>query len=642
MPKIRIEQQRFTKGEIDPKMAARGDIEQYYGSVAEAENVWGIRQGGLTTRPGLELICPLDVSHHKMMEFIVNADTKYLVVWSAGKVQIFRDGELKSTIDASSYNDGSISALNFEQMYDTMFIFNDLVKPHKIFRTNDTTWSISEVDFRYIPRYPFNLTTSTPAYNLTPSAKEGEITLTCSGGFFTADSVGQYVEGNGGRARITRYTSSTSVGAVTEVSFFNTNAMAAGTWDYLSGYEDVWSSSRGWPTSGAFYEGRLWIAGSLSCPSRIYGSRVNHFTDFNPGNILDDDAVDAELTSSDKITNIISGRSLQVFTIGSEHVASQSLGDPITPKTVNFKKQTSIGSKVNLRVFEIEGATIFTNKSSIHEFVYDDSQAAYSSGVVSLLSGHLVKDPTDFTVRKSYTDSGATYIALTNSDGTLTVSNILRSQEESAFTRNTTQNGKFINVGTDGDDIYVITERKINNQTVHYLEKFNDDRLLDCSILKEYDTATDTITGLELLEGEDVCVVADGYNMENRTVTNGAVTIERPAKKVEVGYNFVSKIKDLQVQTPNQGTTLGYKKNVSEVVLDIFDTDCISVNGKSVVFRGFGPEGNGSPLDAPPPAFSGIKKLMGFRGWDNTGQITITKDSPGKFTLLSIAKKVNF
>ena len=56
MPRIRTEQQRFTKGEIDPVMIERGDIDQYYGGVAKAYNCISLRQGGIASRMGLRFL----------------------------------------------------------------------------------------------------------------------------------------------------------------------------------------------------------------------------------------------------------------------------------------------------------------------------------------------------------------------------------------------------------------------------------------------------------------------------------------------------------------------------------------------------------------------------------------------------------
>lgn len=636
--KIQTEQQRFSQGEIDPLMIGRNDIDKYYGALAKATNVFPIRQGGLKSRPGLKQVAELPITNHKTFEFVVDNDTKYLIVFSATQIKIFRKGLLKATIEAPLYVDSVISGINCTQAYDTMLIFSDDVKPHKLFRQNDTTWTFSELSFKYIPRYAYSLVETNPNASLTPSAKEGEITLTTTSGCFTSASVGQYIEGNGGRARIVSYSSATSVNAVTEISFFDTSAISANNWTYMTGYEPVWSDTRGWPTCGVFYEGRLWIGGCKSRPNSVFGSRVNDYFNFDPNTILDDDAIDATLDCSNKIVNILAGRNLQVFTIGSEHIAIQSLGDPITPKNVNFKKQTSIGSRRNLRAFETEGETVFVNTSSIHAFVYDDAQGAYSAQIVSLLSGHLVKNPIDFCLRKAYTDQGATYIVIVNNDHNLCVVDILRSQEVNAFTEQTT-NGKFLNCGTDEDDIYVIVERTIGGQTKHSLEMFDDERRLDFSILKKFDTPTTEISGLSIFKNENYTTFSNcGYNLSHSEIDeNGVLKLPADCTYFEIGFNYISTIKDLPVQTPGQGSTVGMKKNVSEVSVQLNSSSTCKINGKECVYPTF-PLKTGN--EGRQFGFTGTATVKGIRGWDDTGQITITKDIPGDLTLLSISKKV--
>ncbi len=110
---------------------------------------------------------------------------------------------------------------------------------------------------------------------------------------FKPDSVDEYIVAkNGfGRARITEVVSATLVKAVTEIPFFDTNAITSGNWELEYGYEDTWSDARGWPRSCVFHEGRLFLGGSKSRPSTLWSSRVADFFNFDPGEQLDDSAL---------------------------------------------------------------------------------------------------------------------------------------------------------------------------------------------------------------------------------------------------------------------------------------------------------------------------------------------------------------
>lgn len=637
MPRIRTEQQRFTKGEIDPLMLERGDIDQYYGGVAKAYNCISLRQGGISSRMGLKFLEEIPEGQHKFIDFEVSFTDKYVLIVCEGKIIIYKNGERLTEIEQTIYAGDVIKEITWASAFDTTLIFHPSIKPYRILRNSDSDWVFEPVEFVYIPKYDFVPVSTDYTVGITPTDNEGEATLNADGDVFQPSWVGQQIEGNGGICTIALYVTARQVKVNISVPFFDTDKFSS--WTLNSGYVDAWSDERGWPICGCFHENRLVIGGSNSLPGKIWMSRTDRYFDFNIGKVYDDDGIDYQLPTYNRINNVISGRNLQVFTIGDEWVSVQSLNDPITPKTVNFKQQTQIGSVPNLKVYGIEGATYFLNSSSLHEFLYDDTQSAYASNIVSLLSGHLIKDPQDITVRKEYTNLGATYIVIVNEDGHITMVNILRSQDILSFTDLETK-GIFTACGTDGRDIFVAVDRVIDGETKHYLEKFDTNAKCDSSTFGNIGVTE--ITGLEHLEGEEVQVVADGSILTARTVVDGKITIERAAEEfLEVGLNFTSEIKDLPVQTPGQGTTLGYKKNVSEVVLDLYNTNDIRVNGQIVSFRKFGPS-SVSPLDREPPYFTGIKSFFGFRGWDNYGQVTIRKEVPGSFTIRSISKKVNY
>ena len=59
----RIIQQKFTSGELDPKLLARDDFEPYYKSAQKITNMISMPQGGLKLRDGLEYV---DRSHRML------------------------------------------------------------------------------------------------------------------------------------------------------------------------------------------------------------------------------------------------------------------------------------------------------------------------------------------------------------------------------------------------------------------------------------------------------------------------------------------------------------------------------------------------------------------------------------------------
>jgi hypothetical protein len=117
------------------------------------------------------------------------------------------------------------------------------------------------------------------------------------------------------------------------------------------------------------------------------------------------------------------------------------------------------------------------------------------------------------------------------------------------------------------------------------------------------------------------------------------VTFARPATaSYEVGLNFTPEIKTLPVE-PNlaSGSLKGFKKRIFEVNAELFATQSLTIDGKSVSFRNFGT----NVLDSSVQEFTGLKTLHGILGYTYDGQITIGQDVPLKMTLLGLDYKVS-
>jgi len=444
-----------------------------------------------------------------------------------------------------------------------------------------------------------------------------------------------------GRARVTEYVSDTEVKAYVEIPFFDTSAITSGKFETEHGYEDVWSATRGYPRSVTFHEGRLYFGGTSSRPSTLFGSRVSDFFNFNPGEALDDDGVEATLDTGtfNAIVDIFSGRHLQVFTTGGEFYVPQTLDEPITPSNLIVKQQTGFGIKPGIRLQNVDGATIFVQRQgkALQEFLFTDTQNAYTSAKISLLSSHLLKSPEEMAVRKSTgTDEGDRLLVVNGDDGSIACYTLLRSQNVIAPSEWTTD-GEFINVGVDIDDIYVVVKRTVNGSTVYYVELFDSTVLLDCA---KTGGAAASVT-MDHLEAETVKIIRDGIVEPDQTVPATPFTITfatAASESYQVGLNFTPEVKTLPVEPRlPSGSLKGFKKRIFEVNAELFETQALTINGKEVPFRRFGSE----VLDDDVAEFTGIKTLHGILGYNYDGQITIGQTVPLKMTLLGIDYKVS-
>ncbi len=546
----------FSTGELDPLLRARVDLQAYANALSKATNVLIQPQGGLRRRPGLKHIYELPNTSTestgngvRMVSFQFSVDDSYMLVFTHNRMYVVKNGVVQTNINGSgnpylttTIGSSIVDDMCWTQSADTLIVVHPDIQPVRITRTSNTAWTATTITFDSIPKYAFTLTTTTPTSgHLTPSAVSGNVTLTSQNSAFSASSVNQYINASPqGRARIVEYVSNTIVKAVVEYPFFNTSNIPQGSWEVESGYEDVWSSTKGWPRTVTFHEGRLYFGGSKSRPSTVWGSKIGLFFDFVPNESLDDDAVEATLDTNDLniIIDIVSSRDFQVFTTGGEFYVPQQGTDPITPLTFTFKNVSRNGSKPGTRVQSVESGSVYIQRQgkSLNEFVFSDTQLTYITQRISLLAGHLLKSPQRIALRKSSSTDESDLLLMTNtSDGSMAVFSIMRSQQITSPSEFTTD-GEFIDVGVDVTQIYAVTKRVFNGTTRYFIEQFKDDLYTDCAFVGA--SAGGVGSGLPHI-GKSLNVITDGVPQSNETVSaGGAVTFDRESTtSYEVGFD---------------------------------------------------------------------------------------------------------
>ena len=646
-------QTNFTTGELDPLARARVDLKAYENALEKAKNVICQPQGGVTRRPGTKFINELGgtpADGVRLISFEFSTNDSYMLAFTTNRMYVYKNKALITNINASGnpYLDTTgfgltgthMDHLVWTQSADTLIIVHEDQRPIKIVRgASDSSWTISNITFDSVPQYAFTIATSNPAATLTPSDVSGKITLTASTGVFTSGHVGQYINADPqGRAKIVKFISSTVVNAVAEFPFFDTSAIASGDWELETGYEDVWSATKGWPRSVTFHQGRLFFGGSKSRPSTIWGSKVGLFFDFEAVEGLDDDAVEATLDTNtfNAIVDIISGRDLQVFTTGGEFYVPQEGLTPITPTDFFLSTTSRNGCKEGVRVKQLESGILFVQRQgkALSEIAYSDTQLTYITSKISLLSGHLLKNPTRMDIRRAVaTDENDLLLIINESDGTIVAFSLLRLQNVIAPSEFTTV-GSFVDVGVDITDIYTIVKRDDNGADKYYVEVFDNTYLTDSGVKGTTASSLD----MSHVDGATVNVISDGYVELNQVADSAVTFVNPPTASSEVGLPINVEVKtmpvDLKIQT---GTRIGFKKRIVEVNALLYETQNLVINGNPLPIRSLGADA----LDDPVPEFTGTKTLHGILGYNNEGQITVTQNAPLKFTLLGLEYKLS-
>lgn len=654
-------QTSFNRGELDPRLVGRKDLQAYYAGARLAQNVLTQVQGGVRRRNGTEFIHEDDDG--RIFNFSFSTEVNYCLLFTDLQIEVFKDGVSQTTL-VSPYTLARVKELDYFQSADTSILLHSSVDPQLLARTSDTAWTIGNVPLINIPQFDFNDTLSpTPTSEIQhvnfTNQNEGDRYKISLEGILTEEVVyagdATTNEENirvalidlintGGEGSITV---AETVSSEYDITFSGSSAKA---WTLLvftptftkstsfevlttrtqtgvSRAEDSWSATRGWPQTGTFHEARLWLGGTTFRPSTLWGSKVNFFFDFNPGKALDDQAITVTLDTDqvNAITAVFSNRNLQVFTSGAEFFIPTS---PITPDNIAVLPQTNFGSK-KVRPLTVDGQTLFVQRTgkSLRNFFFVDESKSYSSGSVSVLASNLINDPIEMAVSRGTSSVDANYAYIVNADGTMNAYNSLASEDVQGFTEWITA-GDMVSVAVVDDILYSYVKRTVGGIETHFLEREDPTLTTDSS---SSSTSTDTLTGLGHLEGETVRVIADDAYQGEFVVSGGQITINRQANLITGGLNFTPIIETMPLNTAlEKGPNAALPKRIIRASLELFESNSVLVNGERIANKTFGVD-----VFDPPSPVTGLKEIF-LQGWDVEATLTITQDEPMPMTILAV------
>ena len=193
---------------------------------------------------------------------------------------------------------------------------------------------------------------------------------------------------------------------------------------------------------------------------------------------------------------------------------------------------------------------------------------------------------------------------------------------------------------------WVIVKRTINGTTKRYVEYLNEldfdqtdnttFNFLDSALSYSGSPATN-ISGLTHLEGQVVSILADGATHPNKTVSSGAITLDRASKNVKVGLAFTSLLQTMRIDAGSQdGTSQGKTKRIYDITVRMFETIGIEVGPDLSEMERIPFRTSANLMDEGIPPFTGDKEVE-FRGnYETDGFIYVRQTQPLPFTILSL------
>lgn len=230
----------FSKGELDPLVEGRPDLAAYFEGAKSLENWLILRQGGVTRRPGLRFVAPVDntIKDTILVSFEASVDATYEIEFGDFYVRFIKNKQLILTGSgipykiASPYSVSRIRSIHFTQSVDVLFLFHEDVPQYKLSRISDTNWSLIPITYDPPPSFEADTDISNASATLTMAATTGnDILFTASSAVFLVADVGRQIIFGSSRAIIKTVDASSLFGTADIIDPFpNTEAIAPGNW----------------------------------------------------------------------------------------------------------------------------------------------------------------------------------------------------------------------------------------------------------------------------------------------------------------------------------------------------------------------------------------------------------------------------
>lgn len=419
--------------------------------------------------------------------------------------------------------------------------------------------------------------------------------------------VGKYVRVHDGLVKLTTYVSAAEMKGQILRELSSDEEAPAGAWSLI---EPSWSSTLGYPAVVAFFEGRLYFAGSARFPQTLWGSAIDDFFNFAPG-AVDSDAVEFTITDSagnitlNQIRWLMPAENLLAGTTHGEYRMTGPVEGAFTPSSPPLVRlQSTFGSDA-VQPLRVGQALLFAQRqgSKLRQMAFDaETASTFLARDLSILSGHLLEDYR--IVELAYQPEPLSVVWAVRSDGTALALTYDLLEEVVGWHQHTTD-GAIESIAViphptaNAYQVWMSVVRTLQGVTVRTIEYLDEQSIMrygshqwkgltvDCGVV--YDgSATNTISGLGHLEHETVAIVGDGVVYPQQTVFNGQVTLPTgvTVRTAFVGLPFTPTVELLPPDIPTQrGSLQRRRKTYREIMVQLYQTIGLSVNSETVPFR---------------------------------------------------------
>jgi hypothetical protein len=394
----------------------------------------------------------------------------------------------------------------------------------------------------------------------------------------------------------------------------------------------AWTGTN-WPSCGDFFEGRLWLGGTIDEPQTFWASKSGSPEDFTQGTLADD-GMTFTMAKYGRIRWMVGFKNLLIGTTNGEHIVTSDAG-VITPSDIQVNQQSSYGS-ANVQPVLVGDQVFYVSADGrkLRAIQYEWQADNWLSRDLTFNSEHIT-EPGIRHVAWHQNPNNLFHCVL--NDGTLATLTYERSNNIYGWCRlvlggdgvikdiasGSAQGTDYVNLGIQYDEGFMNFETQTPQGNTYSLDSW---------VSRSPDTPGGlTVSGLDHLEGKTVGVLVDGAVHPDVTVSSGAITLQYTGTLIVIGYKFQQKFVTLPTDFGSPtGSGASWNKRWNKIFVRLITSTKPLINGARP------PERHpATPMDTPEPAATEDIQVVNL-GYSRFEQITVEQDLPLNVRVLGL------
>lgn len=407
--------------------------------------------------------------------------------------------------------------------------------------------------------------------------------------------------------------------------------------------EQLVSALRGYPGGSVVHKDRLIFVDFPAAPE-IHGMSVLGVQeDFDVGDGLDDDAIiegpgDAK---GKRVRFVVASEQLVSLTEAGSYYIGEGPTTPLTPASIEFLRIGPEAAGACNPIVVAEGVVFLEANADRLMLLQPTGQLrrAWTATELASVSSEILVSPKRLLLVDGSVLGPERYIFALNSDGTLCVIHYRRDSALTGATLWSTDDGEFVDVALFNNKVYAV----VNRGGSHTLERFDNDRLLDCSTLISnvspntpqhlswYDTPGIALVWRKTVSGE--ARRADLGELYTGDAVNGTLSgAPKLTRDYEGGFRFTPEVVPWPPIDPEVGP--GEHQRIASASIDVLRSGSFYAMGQL-----FSPYRATDDVSEPPPLRTGWRKRK-YSGRKRDWDFSLTQEEAAPLQVRAVTFKV--